>query len=241
MDATTSVRSRRRKANLIFVGVLVLAVVAGALVWLFRTPQEVHAQSVSASYPAVRQDAVVTAGKDSAPVTIDVYEDFLCPHCAEFEKKYSERIRTELDAGRLKVRYHELPMLQRKPNSDRYSLRAANAALCAADQGGFVSYHETLMHNQPPEAAPVFDDPKLIAIGHDLGITAPEFAACVTGQTHFAEVEAAFEQVKAEPAFQVDRPDGNGRAFRGTPTIAVGTRVLDTDDERWLASLGVVS
>lgn len=237
MDANASVRSRRRKANLIFVGVLVLAVVAGALVWIFRAPQEVHAQTVSATYPAIRQGAVVTAGKDSAPVTIDVFEDFLCPHCAEFEKKYSEKIRAELDAGRIKVRYHELPMLQRKPGSDRYSLRAANAALCAADEGAFVSYHETLMHNQPEETAPAFDDPKLIAIGHDVGITVPSFASCVGAQTHFGEVEAAFEQVKVEPAFQVDRPDGNGRAFRGTPTIAVGTRVLDTDDERWLASL----
>ena len=52
--------------------------------------------------PAVAVDsdpATVLVGPASAKVTVDLYEDFLCPVCRQFEQTYGGQIHTKLTAG----------------------------------------------------------------------------------------------------------------------------------------------
>jgi protein-disulfide isomerase len=184
-------------------------------------------------YPAVRQDGVVVVGQEDAAVIIDVYEDFLCPSCRAFEMYYGKQVDKQLRAGTVKVRYHMLPMLNDQSDPAGYSMDAANASLCAADAGVFPAYHLSLFRTQPKEGARGWDTAQLTKLGKDLGATDPAFAQCVSGNRHDSQVDANFAQVREAPYLQRD-------GGFGTPTIAVGRKVIDIDPEknpRWLDKL----
>ncbi|WP_199442551.1 DsbA family protein [Umezawaea beigongshangensis] len=185
--------------------------------------------------PSTRDGGVVVVGEESAEVTVDVYEDFLCPFCGEFERTYGDQIKEQLDAGTVRVRYHTLPMLNSYSSPEGYSTDSANAALCAADEGKFPAYHESLYAQQPEEGDAGYTKQELIKLGTDLGITGDAFASCVNGDEHVAEAQQELADAKSTPHLQVDRNGQKG--FRGTPSISVGDRVLDVNDENWLKNL----
>ncbi len=186
-------------------------------------------------YPVTRQDGVVTVGEDSAKVTIDVYEDFLCPACRAFEEQYADAITDHVADGTVKVRYHMLPMLNERSDPPGYSMDSANAGLCAADAGQFPAYHKSLFADQPEEGSRGWDRQQLAKLGATLGITSEDFTACVTSGAHDKLVQANFDEVKKAPYLQQEFPDGS-KGF-GTPTIAVDEKVVDTSKSNWLDQL----
>jgi protein-disulfide isomerase len=185
--------------------------------------------------PSTRDGGVVEVGEEDAKITVDVYEDFLCPFCGEFERRYGDQIKEQLDAGTVRVRYHVLPMLNSYSSPEGYSTDSANAALCAADQGKFPAYHESLYAQQPEEGEAGYTKQELIKLGTDLGITGDAFTSCVNGDENVAAAQKELEETKTRPYLQIDRNGQKG--FRGTPTIAVGEQVLDVNDENWLNNL----
>jgi protein-disulfide isomerase len=59
-------------------------------------------------------------------------------------------------------------------------LRAANAAGCAADEGKFLIFHDTVYVNQPKKEGTGYTDSDLLRFGNEAGLTSPSFAKCVT-------------------------------------------------------------
>ncbi|TWP47956.1 protein-disulfide isomerase [Lentzea tibetensis] len=220
----------------IIVGVVVVVVLAvaviGGVLWS-RSTSDLAAPKPDnvTSAPSARDGAVVVVGKDTAKVTVDMYEDFLCPACGAFEKEYGEQIRKELDAGNLKVRYHMLPMLNRASNPEGYSQESANAALCAADAGKFPSYFEGLFAAQPREGTAGHDKTKLVKLGKDLGITDAAFEPCVQNGTYNQILDDEMARVGKEPSLQRDG------AFRGTPTVVANGQPVDWQNSSWLSDL----
>jgi len=231
----------RRKVLLsaVAVVVLVVAIVGGVLIANDRknTTEGVVIQprTVAADYPVRRDGAVVAAGNDDAKVKLDLYEDFLCPVCAEFEAANAGAIEEQVRAGTVQVRYHLLPLLNDASDPPGYSLDSANAALCAADGGGFPAFHASLYAAQPAEGARGYDKDQLIRLGHDVGVAGPQFAACVTGGSHDRSVLAEYEAARNAPYLR--QPVSGGGTGFGTPTVAVGQRVVDTAQPQWLANL----
>ena len=77
----------RRKERLlrvgIAIGVVVVLVAIGGLVQWQRSKVD-----TDAAFPAGATDGLgsgVGVGKAEAPVLVEAFEDFACPHCAEFE------------------------------------------------------------------------------------------------------------------------------------------------------------
>lgn len=257
MTAGKAVASARRSSSgrpdrtKIIVGVVVVlllaAVVIGGVLYTNaqkdktegQTIQPRGAESSSVSqppdYPVRRDGAVVVVGKDNAKVTLDVYEDFLCPFCGEFEKANGPAITAKVKDGSVRVRYHILAILNNKSDPEGYSLDSANAALCVADTGRFPAYHESLFNSQPEEGARGYDKGQLTRLGNDLGVTAPDFKACVDSGRYNREIQAAEDQATQLPYLQREYPDG--RKGFGTPTIAVGEKIVDTSDAQWLDKL----
>lgn len=209
--------SRSRTQLLVGVGVVVVlaVVVAIGVVLTSRdsTPTEaIPAQRIDATYPVSVQNGVVVAGAPNAPVTVDAYEDFLCPVCGLFEAQHGEKIVQALNAGRITVRYHMLNLLDRSSNPAGYSLTAANAGLCAADAGIFPSMHASLFASQPKEGGSGYTVAQLVALGHALGAPAG-FDQCVGSATHDDQVKANLAGADAALASQ--------GGFQGTPTVLV--------------------
>ena len=76
---------------------------------------------------------------------VDIWEDFQCPACAQFEALNSTYIESIILEKKAKVIFHPLSFLGPE------SIRAANAAACASDEGKYLAYHDFLYRNQPAE------------------------------------------------------------------------------------------
>ncbi len=123
-----------RKDNRVKVGIIVAVVVVAVIATTFvllNRPWGSSAQPVAATYPVAVDGVVVTAGQPAAPVTVDVYEDFLCPFCERFETRNRDALTAALNEGRVKVNFHALNILDARTTPPGYSTLAANAALCA--------------------------------------------------------------------------------------------------------------
>lgn len=161
----------------------------------------------------------IPTGKTDAPSTLQIWEDFRCPACAQFENVMRDSIH-ELEAtGALKAEYHLATLIDGNMGGSG-SLRAANAAACAQDAGKFTPYHDTLYTNQPQETDDAFGkNDKLIELAAKVpGLDTPSFRSCVQDGTHDSWVE------KSNEAFQ------NG-GFRGTPSVLLnGESIFPTKD-----------
>ncbi len=51
-------------------------------------PVAIPVAAAGPEYQVAAQGDTVVTGSPQAPVTIDIYEDFLCPICGQFEKLY---------------------------------------------------------------------------------------------------------------------------------------------------------
>ncbi|PNV36894.1 hypothetical protein C1708_24400 [Streptomyces sp. DH-12] len=149
----------------------------------------------------------VPVGEEDARATLTVWEDFRCPACKSFEQTYRSTLNELTEAGRLKVEYHLVTLIDGGLGGSG-SLNAANAAACAQDAGKFAAYHDVLFDNQPAETDDAFsDDAKLLDLASKVdGLDTPEFRACVEDGTHDSWV------VKSNEAFQKG-------GFSGTPTV----------------------
>jgi protein-disulfide isomerase len=212
-----------------------LAVIVAAIV---ITGMGVQAQraGVGGSLVATHADAEngVTVGSAKAPVTVDVYEDFQCPLCNDFEQENGPTITTLITDGKISVNYHTMAFLDSSSNGNRYSSRAANAALCASDENAsvFLTFHATLYgkdsagnNNQPAEGTSGRSDDALIAFGTTAGVTgASTFSSCVQGETHKALVEAITDEASK-------------KGVNGTPTFFIDGKQFTADKSKFIGTL----
>jgi protein-disulfide isomerase len=149
----------------------------------------------------------------TGPVTVDVYEDFMCPACGQFESSAGATIEQLVTDGKVTVVYHPIAILDRFSQGTDYSTRASGAAACAADGGKFAEYHSALFQNRPEENTPGLDDDKLVSLGTGLGLGDP-FTQCVQDGKY-----------KTWSAQITDK--ASERGVTGTPTVLVAGTVLE--------------
>lgn len=183
------------------------------------------------TYPVQRDGAAVLVGQKTAKVTLDLYEDFLCPVCHQFETSYGDDLGQHVKDGSLRLRYHMLPLLNNSSDPPGYSMDSANAGLCAADAGKFPAFHLSLYDAQPEEGSRGWDKQQLAKLGKDLGITDASFKSCVESGKYDSAIQSSFDKIRTAEYLQQDI---NGQNGFGTPTVAKGHEVIDTSDPKWL-------
>jgi protein-disulfide isomerase len=141
------------------------------------------------------------SGPAAAPVTIVEFSDFQCPYCSrltptldQVKKKYGDKVR-------IVFRQFPLPM---HPNAQK----AAEAALCANDQGKFWQLHDAMFSNQ---SALGVDQLKAKAV--ELGLKAEDFNKCLDSGAKAAVIEA-------------DKKAGSEAGVNGTPAMFINGRFL---------------
>lgn len=223
--------------------VVVAAVVIGGVIWTISDKNKTEGQtidtaggtSLAADVVQKRDGVVVTVGKPGATASIDVYADFLCPICGQFEKTYKTQIEQAVNDGKLEVRYHMVPLLNEHSDPPGYSLDSANASLAAADAGKFVQFHDALFANQPEEGKRGYDKAQLVKLGGDVGITDPKFAQTVNAGTYEQQINGAFQQIEKDPKLVQDF--GNGTSGFGTPTVTSNGAIVSWQNPDWLAKV----
>jgi protein-disulfide isomerase/uncharacterized membrane protein YphA (DoxX/SURF4 family) len=188
--------------------------------------------SLTASHASVSQGVVF--GKKAA-ATVDVYEDFQCPICQKFETAVSKTMDTDVRANRAQVRYHPISILDASSGGNRYSSRAANAALCASDVSvdTFVAYHQVLYGTyqgkqvQPAENTRGRTDKELESYAQTAGIKGADlttFDSCVSSERYKALVQA-----------MTDNASSHG--INGTPTVKVNGKQITADLKSYQAAV----
>lgn len=156
-------------------------------------------------------------GPATAPVTIVEFSDFQCPYCArliptldEVKKKYGDKVR---------IVFRQYPL-----NFHQHAQKAAEASLCAHEQGKFWELHDAMFQNQQALAVE-----QLKAKAAELGMNAEQFNSCLDGGKYAAQVKADFDEgakagVNGTPAMFI-----NGRFLSGAQPLNEITKVIDDE------------
>jgi protein-disulfide isomerase len=205
-------RDRRRRQTLLTTVVAVaVLVIAGLVSWGVMAGQNASAQGLTVPAAAVDDGTGFAVG--TGTVTVDIYEDFMCPICGTFEDQAGPTLAKLVADGTVTVVYHPIAILDRY-SSTEYSTRAAAASAAAAEGGKFTEFHQALFDRQPAEGGAGLDDATLVDIGRSVGLTDGAFADAVTAGTYRPWAAKATDTASA-------------RGITGTPSVLVAGKKLD--------------
>ena len=196
----------RRKLIILISAVSVLTLAVGGMVgYVFYVSGKPIAHATPAGANAEGTGIVVGNG----PVTVEVYQDYLCPSCKAFHDSADDTLEQLAKENKIKLVTHPIAILDRL-STNQYSSRSAAATGCAADGGKFAEISDVLYANQPAEGGAGHTDEQLIAYGKGVGL-GDGFATCVTSGTY-----------KTWPAFTTD--ESGNRGVNSTPSIFVNDK-----------------
>lgn len=207
-------KERRRRSLLVTGAVVAVLVVILAVFTALRSRDETS----TATAPAGTVSGLaVPAGTASAPVTVSVYEDFMCPFCGEFESASRSTFAKDISAGKVRFEYHALSFLDDASSTD-YSTRAANALGVVLDSSGPTvakKFHDLLFENQPKENSAGLSDDKLV----DLAVQAGAKESAVRSGID----DLAFEGWVKKVTDDASKSDVNS-----TPTVKIDGKTLES-------------
>ncbi len=173
-------RRSRRLRLLTGAAVAALVVVAVVVTVVVQSARTDTADAVAPAGTAAGTAGTAFAlGSADAPVTVDVYEDYLCPACRAFEADAADTMDELVAGGEVLVRVHPVAILDRL-SDDEYSTRAVNAAAVVADAAGveaFSQFSALLFAEQPAEGGPGLSDDDLVALAARAGATGEDVEA----------------------------------------------------------------
>jgi protein-disulfide isomerase len=180
--AAEQAAARRRDQRILIsvVVAFVVLVVAGGIVFqawrTSRAPSAAPSATVSLSPVNITNGRPIQLGSAAAPVTITLYEDFHCPHCADFEEQFGPTITQAQESGAARVELYPMAFI------DEGSVTAANAMACAAEAGFGQAYYLGLFANHTLQ----WSDPQLIDLAAKVAGSPPSdaFKTCVMRRAH---------------------------------------------------------
>jgi protein-disulfide isomerase len=208
---------RSRKISIIVTSVLAALLVATAVI-VGATLNSAPAASGKVVLPTgiTSPTGPVVVGSPTATTKVDLWEDFRCPACRQFEQNFGNDILAGIKAGKIQVRYHMLSFLTFADRSA--SRRAANAGFAAYDLGGqdaFMAFHSWAYENQPEETVDGFFPNDLAALAATLGVQDTHaYQTAVHDMTFGGFVDTVNESMQVA-------------GIQGTPTVVVGGKTLD--------------
>jgi protein-disulfide isomerase len=200
---------RRKRTMWTSIAAVAVLVIAGLIGWGVWQSQRSDAGPLVA--PAT---ATTTTGPTvgNGPVQVQLYEDFICPHCKDFENTSGSAINELVNDGKIKVTYNTVAFLD-PASTTQYSTRSAAAGGCAADGGKFKEFHDALYAQQPAEGSAGLSNSQLISIGTSVGLNENSFGSCVNSG-------------KFKPWVSSVTDAASKAGVTGTPTVAVNNQVI---------------
>ncbi|WP_067602966.1 DsbA family protein [Nocardiopsis listeri] len=147
-------RAARRKKNLLVVGIAaaVVLLIVG-IGYAVMTSGEDEGYDGELAAQVLQEDGSVVMADEgvSAPV-VEVYADYQCPACRQFELLNGDLLKARAASGEAIVQFRPVSIFAQQPTPiSGNSLRGGAAARAAADHGVFVEYNDLLFENQPAE------------------------------------------------------------------------------------------
>lgn len=140
-------------------------------------------------------------GPAGAPVTLVEFSDFECPYCSRVGPTLKQLVSNY--GGKVRVVYRQFPL-----GMHRNAQKAAEASLCANEQGKFWEYHDLLFQEQQKLSVP-----DLTKKAQQVGLDEPRFAACLNEG-------AMAERVRK------DADAGSQAGVNGTPALVINGKLI---------------
>ncbi len=203
----TKKKRQRRMRTLLAVGGAIVVVV---LIIVLLTNYSIFLPTGSivtitpVPYPLENGKAV---GDPNAKVKIQVFEDFQCTSCKQYVDNVEKQLLTSsyITNGQVYYELMQWPFIDTRSIA-KESHQAANASMCALEQGKFWAYHDILYANQGIENGGAFRNKRLQAFAESIGLDMTKFNQCFNTNKYSAEIEAEYQQ-------------GVSMGVTGTPTI----------------------
>lgn len=192
----------RRKQNWITLGILAFGVllIAGVLLW----PSLMKEKLPEINFPSI--------GNSEAKVVVEEFSDFQCPYCQRYALQMEpEFIARYVDTGKVLLKFVPFSFLGDE------SVKAAQAAFCAEDQGKFWEYHKLIFESQKGENQGAFTKELFLKLAGDLSLDAKVFEKCVVDATHAQKVKDSLTY-------------GKGKGVNGTPYFMVNEKLVDSSE-----------
>jgi len=229
-------RQRERTRNRIL---MILLVAAGALLIAFAIIlpgiQKATGNTATTRTPivAITPKAInapisgTSMGDPNAPVKMDVWEDFQCSGCTYYSTNLVPQIITAyIETGQIYYTFHFMPFIDGGAGE---SQQAANAAMCANEQGRFWDYHDMLFANWTGENVGDYTDSRLVAYAEQLGLDMTGFKKCFEANTYANQISQ-------------DAQAGSEKGVPPTPGIFVnGQMVLNSQTKNLIPSFEDIS
>lgn len=197
--------------------VLVALLIAGQ--WWWNSRQSENLIRAAAYWEQFEIDGT-RIGSPGAPVHVEEYFDFQCPHCHTASDTVVKRLLDEYVAeGKVTFTYRFFPILGPE------SLLAARAAYCAMDQGAFWPYQDLLMSKKGMGNRGTYSRDNLIDYARQMGLDGTAFRDCLDGERSLQHVRQAYDQ-------------GVRMGILGTPTFVVNGQVVNMTS--WEDIFGVI-
>jgi protein-disulfide isomerase len=208
-------RQRQSQTRLI-VGVVIGALVITGVLILISIPRGGSSSTAVADYSGLNQaiDNSGTAigfsiGEDSAPVTVIEYSDFSCPHCYDLSQYTDRLIEEYVRDGSLRIVYKPVSFV-----NPPYSIPAAQAAVCAAQQGKFWEMQDQIWSLYAAKSPAGYTRPNLVDQAVAIGLDQNAFETCYSSEETLAQVRGVLDEVQA-------------LGIQGTPTLYVNGQQIN--------------
>jgi len=189
------------------------------------------AGTAHADVPRTPDGNGVMVGSNDAPAQLEIFCEPQCPHCAQLESTYGDRVAGDLASDRLAVTYRWLTFLDDKRHND-VSARIANALFVAADPTtsatAYQAFVQDLYRHQSSDGP---NNSDIAAMARESGI--PEAVADrIAAGDHAVDAAAVSDANRA-------RLNEVNPANPGTPTVydLRANRLVDLQDPAWLDDL----
>jgi protein-disulfide isomerase len=170
-------------------------------------PYAINDKPLDSKIAILARHASPTIGPKDAGATLDVFEDFQCPDCADDMKLLTEQLPAEF-GKQIRIVFHDYPLVQHK-----WAMPAAIAGKCAfrsGDEAFWKYYKWVFSHRGELNETNFAAKANEWAAGAGIGT---KFAGCLANR----EGEAAVNESIA---------DGLALEVQGTPTLFLNGRMM---------------
>jgi len=231
-------QARRRRVLTVIGGLVILGLVAAIVVAVVKAAGGDNSPAVATGKVVTPQNLTPTGaipvGEASAPVTVEIYYDYMCPACGKFEAANGDELDRLLKKAVARIELRPISFLDKTSNGTEYSTRSANAIATVADAApkSVWDFHTALYSQQPAEGSEGLSDDQIADIATNAGVptdvvdrlpdgTYRPWVASVTQQ--------AFDSgIQGTPTVKIDGTEFKGDVYTAGPlTKAIESAAAD--------------
>lgn len=186
------------------IAVMSLGVVAPIMIWAyFPASIDDHSQNVPLQNEIIGVPGSIPLGSADAQLTLLEWGDYQCTYCYRFHQNTLDTLKEQyVDTGIIRMVFYDFPL------NGEDSFLASQASHCAADQGLYWTYHDTLYENWAGERTGWITPLSLYGFALDAGLDISEYNECINSGRHMEYVQELYAEsqkigIDATPSFVI--------------------------------------